>query len=204
MLGTILRSCGRVSHSLFSLQPTWEISPLQLSADPDGGLSRDLPLHQERCSRPRPPRPGGRRHQGGRPGDVHRPRLLPQVRSPPGRNNSLTQNLFLSQRNEKTKKIEKNPHPRWYLQAQRERAAGAAAADGGAAAAGRRDQQLPAPAGAGQRAAAQAQDHEGQQGDHEEEAGAGHLHREYSAVQCSAVQYSAVGSDAFLVHFDNI
>ena len=84
-----------------------------------------------------------------------------------------------------------------YLQAQRERAVGAAAADGGAAAAGRRDQQLPAPAGAGRRAADQAQDHEGQQGDHEEEAGAGHLHREYSTVQystvqCSAVQYSTV------------
>ena len=76
------------------------------------------------------------------------------------------------------------------MQAQRERVAGAAAADGGAAAAGRRDQQLPAPAGAGQRAADQAQDHEGQQGDHEEEAGAGHLHREYSAVQCSTVQCS--------------
>ena len=77
-----------------------------------------------------------------------------------------------------------------YLQAQRERAVGAAAADGGAAAAGRRDQQLPAPAGAGRRAADQAQDHEGQQGDHEEEAGAGHLHREYSTVQYSTVQYT--------------
>ena len=65
----------------------------------------------------------------------------------------------------------------------------------------------PAPA------SEQGQDHEGQQGDHEEEAGAGHLHREYSAVQCSTVKYSAVqcsalqysgsavGSDAFLVHF---
>ena len=77
-----------------------------------------------------------------------------------------------------------------YLQAQRERAVGAAAADGGAAAAGRRDQQLPAPAGAGRRAADQAQDHEGQQGDYEEEAGAGHLHREYSTVQYSTVQYT--------------
>ena len=83
-----------------------------------------------------------------------------------------------------------------YLQAQRERAVGAAAADGGAAAAGRRDQQLPAPAGAGRRAADQAQDHEGQQGDHEEEAGAGHLHREYSTVQYSIVQYNTVHTAA--------